>query len=83
MPGWMSWTGPVTDRHAIDAVPSTGHPGRWTSSARTRRRPDPRATRPVGAVLTVDSLHTVHAAWPGGVHWGLLDGVDSWEKIDD
>jgi hypothetical protein len=37
----------------------------------------------VGTVLTVDSLHTVHAAWPGGVHWGLLDRMDSWEKIDD
>jgi hypothetical protein len=27
MPGWMSWTGPVADRRAIDAVPCTGHPG--------------------------------------------------------
>lgn len=33
----------------------------------------------IGVVLTIDSEHTVHAAWGKGRHWGLIPGLDSWE----
>jgi hypothetical protein len=34
-------------------------------------------------VLVIDSQRTVHAAWPGGRHWGLVPGLDSWELVSD
>jgi len=37
----------------------------------------------VGVVLILDSQRTVHAVWPGGRHWGLVPGLDSWELVSD
>jgi hypothetical protein len=37
----------------------------------------------VGVVLVIDSQRTVHAVWPGGRHWGLVPGLDSWELVSD
>lgn len=34
-------------------------------------------------MLVIDSQHTVHAVWPGGQHWGLVPGLDSWELVSD
>ena len=37
----------------------------------------------VGVVLVIDSQRTVHAVWPGGRHWGLVPGLNSWELVSD
>jgi hypothetical protein len=35
----------------------------------------------IGVVLTIDSEHTVHAAWGEGRHWGLIPGLDPREIV--
>lgn len=55
---------------------------RVLSIGRAPAHPDsPLKVGDVGVVLVIDSQHTVHAVWPGGQHWGLVPGLDSWELV--